>query len=294
MILALIASSARADYMVAEFATQTEATDFQTAEIASCDFPFAYVVVDTNLPLPYQVWTPEPIAGERGWINKMRITRFSNAAVRVLGGQASAVCDQGIIYLDDPMNANLTMSGAGGLDTGSEAADTWYSVWAIREYGQNNADVLLSTSTETPTMPSPYNMKRLLGWVRNDGSSNIMRFEMVANGTLRDVYWDLAESSLRALTGGTATAYTTVTLDNLVAPTRAIGVYLYVTTNVTSGVNIRWSGANGATWVTVPALSTQQIYMPLPQNSNDDLEYQNLVALGSTNISVLGYRLDIQ
>lgn len=64
---------------------------------------------------------------------------------------------------------------AGGLDTGSVATDTWYSVWAIAK-ADKVQDVLFSTSASSPTMPASYIYKRRIGWIKTDGSGNIIPF----------------------------------------------------------------------------------------------------------------------
>lgn len=65
---------------------------------------------------------------------------------------------------------NTANSGANGLDTGSIAGNTWYSVWVISD-GTNIAG-LISTSTTSPTMPGVYTYKMRVGWVRTDGTAN--------------------------------------------------------------------------------------------------------------------------
>lgn len=72
------------------------------------------------------------------------------------------------------LTANIAASGANGLDTGSEAANTWYYVWVI--YNGTTVAALLSTSSSAPTMPGGYTYKALVGAVRNDGTSNFIRF----------------------------------------------------------------------------------------------------------------------
>lgn len=72
------------------------------------------------------------------------------------------------------LTANITVSGANGLDTGSEAGSTWYYVWVI--YNGTTVASLLSTSATAPTMPSGYTYKAKVGSVRNDASSNFSVF----------------------------------------------------------------------------------------------------------------------
>lgn len=68
----------------------------------------------------------------------------------------------------------LTAGNPNALDTGAEAASTWYYVWLI--YNGTTVASLLSLSATTPTLPSGYLYRALLGAVRNDGSSNFIRF----------------------------------------------------------------------------------------------------------------------
>lgn len=59
------------------------------------------------------------------------------------------------------VTADITGSGAGGLDTGSPAGTTWYYVWAIS--AGTTAAALLSTSSTAPTMPDGYIARALIG-----------------------------------------------------------------------------------------------------------------------------------
>lgn len=68
-------------------------------------------------------------------------------------------------------------SGVNGIDTGSVASSTWYSVWVISD-GSTTAG-LLSTSSTTPTMPGGYTLKARVGWMRTDGSSILYRIKQV-------------------------------------------------------------------------------------------------------------------
>ncbi|MFL6873877.1 hypothetical protein ACJ6YJ_03620 [Pseudomonas marginalis] len=62
--------------------------------------------------------------------------------------------------------------GANGLDAGSVGgvASTWYSVWVI--WNGTTTAGLFSTNATSPTMPSGYTHKALMGWVRTDATGN--------------------------------------------------------------------------------------------------------------------------
>lgn len=63
-------------------------------------------------------------------------------------------------------------SGANGLDTGTFAVNTWYSVWII--YNGTTVAGLLSTSATAPTMPSGYTYKARVGWVRSNATPALL------------------------------------------------------------------------------------------------------------------------
>lgn len=68
--------------------------------------------------------------------------------------------------------ADITASGANGLDAGSEAASTNYYVWAIYDAEKRISAALISLSKTAPTMPSGYAHKALVGELYNDSGSD--------------------------------------------------------------------------------------------------------------------------
>lgn len=75
---------------------------------------------------------------------------------------------------------SLAASGADGLDSGTSAINTWYSVWVI--WNGTIAAGLLSLSTSSPTLPSGYTHKARVGWVRSDATANKYPLSMVQAG----------------------------------------------------------------------------------------------------------------
>jgi hypothetical protein len=71
------------------------------------------------------------------------------------------------------LTADITASGANGLDTGSEAAGTNYYAFAIYNPGTDTLAGLISLSKTAPTMPAGYTHKALVGEFFNDGGSDI-------------------------------------------------------------------------------------------------------------------------
>ncbi|MCD5977211.1 phage tail-collar fiber domain-containing protein [Pseudomonas quasicaspiana] len=59
--------------------------------------------------------------------------------------------------------------GAGGLDTGSLAVSTWYSVWVA--WGGAGVTGLLSLSQTVPVLPAGYTLCARVGWVPTDATT---------------------------------------------------------------------------------------------------------------------------
>ena len=104
--------------------------------------------------------------------------------------------------------AAITSSGANGLDTGSEASSTWYYIHVIAK-ADGTKGVLLSASATSPTLPSGYIYKAVVGAVRNDGSSNFIPFWQNGRTYFFDSYPVL-------LSGGSSSTWATVDLSSMV------------------------------------------------------------------------------
>lgn len=72
-------------------------------------------------------------------------------------------------------------NNAGGLDTGAKGASTAYYVFLIRRLDTGVVDALFSLSATSPTMPANYTVKRRIGIILTNGSSNIRQFTQDAN-----------------------------------------------------------------------------------------------------------------
>jgi hypothetical protein len=67
---------------------------------------------------------------------------------------------------------NMSINGAGGLDTGAIAANTWYNVYAISS--GSALSCLASTSATSPTMPAGYVFRVRLGAMKtNSGAATL-------------------------------------------------------------------------------------------------------------------------
>lgn len=128
------------------------------------------------------------------------------------------------------LDVSLGITGAGGLDTGTEATNTWYYLYLIRKSTSFQVSAVFSLVNESVTgsitTPSGYDQKRQLPFaVRNDGSSNIIPFFVGHGWPYRPkIYYRTAFASAsnanptNILYNGTATSFTTISAALFIPP----------------------------------------------------------------------------
>lgn len=112
-----------------------------------------------------------------GGFQKLVVTATSNTQVTVTADALAVANSDGYGFRVPSVSITCTITTAGlnGLDTGSEASSTWYSVWDVFNPGTQTNGCLLSASATSPTLPAGYTAKARVGWVRNDASANFWR-----------------------------------------------------------------------------------------------------------------------
>jgi hypothetical protein len=194
-------------------------------------------------------------------------------------------------YYITARGVNLTIactgSGANGLDTGTVAASTWYSVWVISN-GATPAG-LLSLSSTAPTMPSGYTYGARIGWIRTDSvnkyplsftqrgrkvqykvsGGNLTGLPLLCSGAQGDVttptwigfsvvsYVPTTASSIKLVVTGNGSS----SIENCVSPSNTAG-------NISSSANSPMGG--GASWGKIQCelmLETTTIYVGAQTNS---------------------------
>ena len=120
-------------------------------------------------------------------------------------------------------------SAAGGLDTGSVANSTMYAVWLIKRIDTDVVDALFSTSFTSPTMPTNYTLKRLIGYVVTDGSANILAYTQ--SGNHFEMVLTIADVSDSTMTDATFEAGT------FSVPPSSIGVFVASLSNTSDTDN---------------------------------------------------------
>lgn len=97
---------------------------------------------------------------------------------------------------------------AGGMESGTSlGVDDMYAVWAIADSTKGKVDYLGSASFTSPTMPTGYDKKNLIGVFWTDASANIYDFIHYDNffRLLGDIIEDVNDTTITSVTFETAT-----------------------------------------------------------------------------------------
>jgi len=155
-----------------------------------------------------------------GYINGLHLEYIDSSSVKCGAGICRDVLDTFNIEVTSDITADLDNSGAGGLDTGTKAANTMYCIIVIADStGTNNTALMLSTSkTGSPTMPSGYDKYRRTCAIVTDSSSNILKFISWGTGKHRTLYYDTTLNDTQVLNGGNSTTYQSIDLSDFIPP----------------------------------------------------------------------------
>lgn len=97
----------------------------------------------------------------------------------------------GTRLIDKTIIGDITVAGAGGLDTGAVAANQWLFAFLIYNPDDVLVTMLFSIDRLAPTMPTGYSERRYIGMFMTDNAANIRPFQHTI-GANRWELWDCA------------------------------------------------------------------------------------------------------
>lgn len=194
-----IAGSSSQAFSVAAASTGSQAVNLTQANAA-------YAAVAGNSANNFNVLTAStatqatPLAQVQSLISGSPTVQgaFKNLRLLAAGTSRSVVVSADEIVLENASNQYITLrnfsitgNNGTGMDAGSVAASTWYSVWLI--YNGSTLFVLFSLSSTSPTLPGGYTYKARVGWIRTDATGNAYPLGFIQAG--RSVKYVLATGS---------------------------------------------------------------------------------------------------
>lgn len=104
---------------------------------------------------------------------------------------------------------NTAVNGAAGLDIGTIAINTFYAVYAIgNSYNNGQGSAVISANLIAPILPNGYDMALRIGYIKTDGSANILKFRQDGAGVDRWMWYDAAIAT--GVTAGASATYAPV------------------------------------------------------------------------------------
>ena len=130
-----------------------------------------------------------------------------NTVIDVSAGVCADDTNVAMLNLPSGQTINGATTGAGGLDTGSLAASTWYHVFVIGKPGGGAGALVASTSLASPAFPTGYTLKRRIGSFKTDASAHILGFFQFGD----HFYWKAEVQDQSTTLAATATNFTVST-----------------------------------------------------------------------------------
>ncbi len=209
------------------------------------------------------------------------------------------------INVDAPISLDISTVGAGGLDTGTVASDTWYYTFVIADStGVNGPDGLISLSPTSPTLPTGYDVFRRVGSARTDSISSLKGFVQVGIDRSREAhYFDVSMAGMQALSAGTSTTFADIDLSGLI-PVTSKNAFVFLITQCAANDTLITSTLRpkGTSQTSTPyeqdALasgSTQgssKNNFSIPTDSNQFIEYK-VTSTGGCSVYVEGWKEDL-
>lgn len=240
-----------------------------------------------NFDVLSQVYPHEHLCG-------LVVTHVDNENIQIEIGGCRDSTDERDIDLTSAANIDITGSGAGGLDTGSVAANTLYAIHTIFDSNETNAvDGICSLSPTAPTMPATHDLFRHTGWILTDSTSDIIPFKQTGRLAERFMRYETEKGNTSALLAGKSTIWAILNLALFVpsTSTKVKLLYTYVPGTPGNCFGLRPLGSNvalGDGMACVIAQATTRGLIEVDTDSNRDIEY--CIETGDTlELAVIGY-----
>lgn len=158
-------------------------------------------------------------------VDGLEIAVVDDENATIQAGRARNSTNENDIILNAAVTVNNLVNGINGLDTGTVAASTLYSLYLVGDSTQNNeAGTILSLSATQPLLPVGYDMFRKIGYLRTDGTSDFLLGYWSGSGRERIFMYDAPIAT--AVTAGASTTDAAVSLATFVPAVSGLPVYI--------------------------------------------------------------------
>lgn len=217
----------------------------------------------------------------------------SGSTITIQAGQVRDSTDTNDIMLLSDTVVSTAFQGVNGLDIGTVQTNKVYAVYVIGDSTKYEPGAtLLSESATNPSLPFGYDMFRRVGYIKTDGSFNLLNFEQRGNGHDRILWYNGLQLLLN---GANNTVFTDVGGTLFVPPAKTT---LYLVMDFTPGiagdtVNLRAKGSTNA--IGSSRFSGEVVgvkksgEVSVPTNESGIFQYKVTDASDSVTIYLKGY-----
>lgn len=183
-------------------------------------------------------------------VQHLEIAIATTTTLTVQAGQARDSTNVNDIILTAPATLNAAQTGINGLDNGVLVASSLYALFVVGDSTDNSpTGLLLSLSPTAPLLPVGYDMVRLIGYLRTDGSALLLLGYWSGSSNDRTFVYDVPIAT--AITAGASDTYAPVVLTTFVPAVQ----------NVLARIELNWTAnAAGDTMALQPFLAVGDTY----------------------------------
>lgn len=138
----------------------------------------------------------------RNYLSGYNLSRANTTTITIAAGEASSSANTVLMTraaISKNTSAWAVGTSAGGLDTGTIAADTWYYFYIIYRSDTGVVDAIMSLSSTSPALPTGYTHYRYIGAMQTNASSQWPQFIQ----TGREFYWVTPPLDITTAASGT-------------------------------------------------------------------------------------------
>jgi len=189
------------------------------------------------------------------------------------------------------LSLDITNSvGALGLDQGTEGASKWYALVGLGDPTETVAPSAMLVEAAnydgTIVLPSPYTQYGRIGWVRNDGSSDLLQGDFIQD---RFIYDD----AVSIITGATNSTFATADCSAGVPPTCRHGLLLGGFQTGAGSGSMEWritgsAATTGHSWAFVGSEASAYGGV-FPMDTSQQIDYKGTTSISSMDIDVDGW-----
>ncbi len=227
------------------------------------------------------------------WYRKrLTVSRVSASTSRVEPGACRSDDNTFDMRNTGNLDADITLTGAGGLDVQPYADLTHYHLWMICNPVTEAYAAMWSLSATAPTLPSGYTKKRLLGSGYSldavPENANVTPIEIYDLSRLRYAQYEI---SFALMYGGNSITFATLNVDEEVPDETRLILVEYDCVRASNETGFRIAEYGKASWKPTCVLGWEHVagQLLIPVSSDLKFEYRTETASDDLDLHIRGY-----